>query len=287
MSGCMYVCTRVRACACFTTSVIKSNILTKLLKYVQNLESHVQSTHTHTHTHSHTHTHAPALKHTPTPVVVDTCSQHMACYSMIRRQRRWELISEERPASEVLHRQEIVVGVPLVQIEHVNKTLHMNPDIRGWGMPSSVLQLIKVTPTTAPQEWQQEQRVQVERTLAGGRHHKIWQLVSYFAIVAKGMSGEAAPFILLCTSHALRQHPLLCCALGVLLCSGCFAVHLVFCCALGVLLSHCFLLCTLCCVVHLMFSITAAVHPSFSTPTSMISPALVFASCGCLASVFF
>lgn len=125
-------------------------------------------------------------------VVVDTCSQHMACYSMIVRRRRWELISELRPTSDIRHQHEITVGVPRVQMQHVNKTLNMNSEIRGWGMPSSVLQLIKVTPTTAPQEWQEEDIVPIERRLKGGKRHKIWQLVSYYTITAKGMSGESA-----------------------------------------------------------------------------------------------
>ena len=124
-------------------------------------------------------------------VVVDTCSHHMACYSMIRRSRRWELISELRPTSDLEFKLNIFVGVPLVQIEHVNKTLNMSPNIRGWGMPSSVLQMIKVTPSTAPQEWKEQQQVRIDRKLAGGKHHKIWQLVSYFTITAKGMTGKS------------------------------------------------------------------------------------------------
>lgn len=122
-------------------------------------------------------------------VVVDTCSQHMSCYSMIRRQRRWELISELRPVADEELLLDVKVGVPLAQIEVVNKTLNMKPDIRGWGMPSSVLQLIKVTPTTAPQEWEPEQMVTTTRKLAGGKRHKVWQLVSYFTISAKSMDG--------------------------------------------------------------------------------------------------
>jgi hypothetical protein len=110
---------------------------------------------------------------------------------MIRRSRRWELISELRPTSDLEFKLNILVGVPLVQIEHVNKTLNMSPDIRGWGMPSSVLQMIKVTPSTAPQEWKEQQQVRIDRKLAGGKHHKIWQLVSYFIITAKGMTGKS------------------------------------------------------------------------------------------------
>jgi hypothetical protein len=122
-------------------------------------------------------------------VVVDTCSQHMACYAMIRRRRRWELLNELRPTSDTQFEQPFVVGVRRGEIEHANKTLKLNPDMRGWGMPSSVLQLIKVTPTSAPQEWREETGESTSHALADGLRYKVWQLVSYYSITAKGMSG--------------------------------------------------------------------------------------------------
>ncbi len=134
-------------------------------------------------------------------VVVDTCSQHMACYAMIRRRRRWELINEVRPTSDAHFEQPFVVGVPRSEIEHANKTLKMSPDMRGWGMPSSVLQLIKVTPTTAPHEWKEESQESTSRTLADGQRYKFWQLVSYYSITAKGMSGPPHP------SHPYSPRP--------------------------------------------------------------------------------
>ena len=164
-------------------------------------------------------------------LVVDTCSHHMACYAMLRRRRRWELVREFRPSSDVKQRLEITVGVPLEAVGQVNRTIHMNPNLRGWGLPSSVLRLIKVfmharlhlcvfvltlnvftrtfvcmhacgtdmvvvrwlikvAPTTSPQEWEPTQTVSFERRLTGGQRHRLWQLVSYYSISAKSMSGD-------------------------------------------------------------------------------------------------
>ena len=43
------------------------------------------------------------------------------------------------------------IGGPLAQMEEVKARLNMDANIRGWGLPSSVLQLIKVASTTSPQ----------------------------------------------------------------------------------------------------------------------------------------
>ena len=50
--------------------------------------------------------------------------------------------------------------------------------------------LIKVAPTTSPQEWEPTQTVSFERRLTGGQRHRLWQLVSYYSISAKSMSGD-------------------------------------------------------------------------------------------------
>ena len=62
-----------------------------------------------------------------------------------------ELAREFRPSADTHLTVDLVVGVPLAQMEEVKARLNMDANIRGWGLPSSVLQLIKVASTTSPQ----------------------------------------------------------------------------------------------------------------------------------------
>ena len=127
---------------------------------------------------------------TASTVLVDTCSQHMSCYVLIKRFRKWVLVSEHVSAREELAMTPLEVGVDPAAIAKVNQTLKMVEDTRGWGMPSSVLHLIKVTVSTAPQEWKATQQIDVERSFRAGASNRIWQLVSSYRIVAKGMAGD-------------------------------------------------------------------------------------------------
>ncbi|EKX54390.1 hypothetical protein GUITHDRAFT_99872 [Guillardia theta CCMP2712] len=124
-------------------------------------------------------------------VVVDSCSQHMACYAILQRFRRWELVAEYPAAkarTEVAEK--FVVGVSEEEIRAVNGTLNVDLSMRGWGFPSSVLHLLKVAESSCPEEWKGLNVITSTRSLAAGQKHRTWQMVSEYKVIAKAMSGK-------------------------------------------------------------------------------------------------
>ncbi len=79
-------------------------------------------------------------------VLVDSCSMHAGCYVLIRRYRQWVVISDYEAASTSGVQERRLVGVSLDDMIQVNKTLHLNGELRGWGLPSSAQYLLKLGP---------------------------------------------------------------------------------------------------------------------------------------------
>ncbi|EKX43161.1 hypothetical protein GUITHDRAFT_110888 [Guillardia theta CCMP2712] len=129
-------------------------------------------------------------------VVVDSCSLHGGCNVMIRRYRKWELISE---TSSIKYERDVVetklIGVALEEVQAVNKTLNVNLDLRGWGLPSSTQYLLKLGPHSDPREWRVHQEDQVMSKHRAGRRYRTWQLVSRYSIVGTDMQGNAHEFV--------------------------------------------------------------------------------------------
>jgi len=55
----------------------------------------------------------------------------------LNRYRQWVVIKEHVASSSYPIEVPRIVGVAEDEIQSVNKTLNLNPDIRGWGLPSS------------------------------------------------------------------------------------------------------------------------------------------------------
>eukprot|EP00960_Hanusia_phi_P050937 760508-Hanusia_phi.AAC.3 len=140
-------------------------------------------------------------------VVVDSCSQHMACYAILQRHRRWELVAEYPAAKLRMDAEEkYMVGVSEQDLQAVNGTLNLDLSMRGWGFPSSVLHLLKVAESSAPEEWKSLNPITSTRTLAPGLKHRTWQLVSEYKVVAKAMSGERLLPVAVCLYVVLFLH---------------------------------------------------------------------------------
>ncbi|KAJ1493447.1 hypothetical protein T484DRAFT_2763940 [Baffinella frigidus] len=124
-------------------------------------------------------------------VLVDSCSLHGGCYFMIKRLRRWELLSDTLPA---LHCDTSfkTIGVDRKDIEKANATLNIIPSVRGWGFPSSVQTLLRLGPSSDPEEWKESHVAEIAEAYSIGRRNKIWQVVSRYSIQAYDYHGNAS-----------------------------------------------------------------------------------------------
>jgi hypothetical protein len=130
-------------------------------------------------------------------VVVDSCSHHMSCHVILERRRHWVLVADrpDPPAGAGGTGEAAVartVGVEAGEIAAANATLLMRPEARGWGLPSSVLRLLRVTHASAPHEWRPAAPVEDRRPARPGARRRVWQLRSVYRLTATDMEGACA-----------------------------------------------------------------------------------------------